>query len=144
MCYYPVLIGYSHVYTRVRYTSSLYLNFRNYFRYARTEGACGKVVLAYLIRFLVVELTYSASNPKFDMVLYLRLIILSVGGDVHVDNKTLLVTDFVNLKIKLTQSFRGAHRDNIYVRVFIKVSPRTCINILCFSKKEVHATCQNF
>jgi hypothetical protein len=77
-----------------------------------------------LIRFLVVELTYSASNPKFDMVLYLRLIILSVGGDVPVNNKTLLVTDFVNLKIKLTQSFRGAHRDNIYVRVFIKVSPQ--------------------
>jgi hypothetical protein len=80
----------------------------------------------------VVKLTYSASNPKFDMVLYLRLIILSVGGDVPVDNKTLLVTDFVNLKIKLTQSFRGAHRDNIYVRVFIKVSPHTCINILYF------------
>jgi hypothetical protein len=34
--YYPVLIGYSHVYTRVSYTSSLYLNFSN----ARTEGGC--------------------------------------------------------------------------------------------------------
>jgi hypothetical protein len=38
--YYPVLIGYSHVYTRVSYTSSLYLNFSNYFSYARTEGGC--------------------------------------------------------------------------------------------------------
>jgi hypothetical protein len=34
--------------------------------------------------------------------LYLRLIILSVGGDVPVDNETLLVTDFVNIKIKPT------------------------------------------
>jgi hypothetical protein len=33
-----------------------------------------------------------------------------VGGDVPVDSETLLVTDFVNLKIRLTQSFRGAHK----------------------------------
>jgi hypothetical protein len=33
-------------------------------------------------------------------VLYLRLIILSVKDDVHVDSETLLVTDFINLKIK--------------------------------------------
>jgi hypothetical protein len=33
-----------------------------------------------------------------------------VGGDVPVDSETLLVTDFVNPKIKLTQSFRGAHK----------------------------------
>jgi hypothetical protein len=37
-------------------------------------------------------------------VLYLRLIIFLVGGDVPVDNETLLVTDFVNLKIKPVQS----------------------------------------
>jgi hypothetical protein len=41
-------------------------------------------------------------------VLYLQLIILSVGDDVpiNIDSKTLLVIDFVNLKIKLIQSFR--------------------------------------
>jgi hypothetical protein len=43
-------------------------------------------------------------------VLYLRLIILSVEGDVLVDSETIFVTDFVNFKIKLTQSFRCAHR----------------------------------
>jgi hypothetical protein len=44
-------------------------------------------------------------------MLYLCLIILSVGGDVPVDSDALLVTDFVNLKIKPTQSFEVAHKD---------------------------------
>jgi hypothetical protein len=47
-----------------------------------------------------------------------------VGDDVSIDNETLLVTDFVNLKIKSTQSFKDAHRDRVYVRVFIKLSAR--------------------
>jgi hypothetical protein len=55
-------------------------------------------------------------------VLYLRLIILLVGGDASVDNEMLLVTDFVNLKIKLTQSFRCVHRDRVCMRIFIRVS----------------------
>jgi hypothetical protein len=41
---------------------------------------------------------------------------------VPVDNETLLITDFVNLKIKPVQSFEGAHRGRVYVRVFIGVS----------------------
>jgi hypothetical protein len=40
-------------------------------------------------------------------MLYLRLIILSVRDDVFIDNETFLFIDFVNLKIKLTQSFQG-------------------------------------
>jgi hypothetical protein len=36
------------------------------------------------------------------MVLYLRLIILLVKDDVPIDSETLLITNFVNLKIKLT------------------------------------------
>jgi hypothetical protein len=58
---------------------------------------------------------------------------------VHVDSETLLVTDFVNFNIKPTQSFECAHRDNVYVRVFIWMSARTCINIyVCtvFLKKK--------
>jgi hypothetical protein len=42
-----------------------------------------------------------------------------VEGDVSVDNETLLVTDFVNLKIKLTQFFEGTHRGSVCIRVFI-------------------------
>jgi hypothetical protein len=52
-------------------------------------------------RFKILDLIY---------VLYLRLIIFSVGGDVPIDSEALLVTDFVNLKINPTQSFEGAHR----------------------------------
>jgi hypothetical protein len=39
--------------------------------------------------------------------------------DVSVNRKTLLMTDFVNLKIKLTQSFECTHISRVYVRVFI-------------------------
>jgi hypothetical protein len=35
------------------------------------------------------------------------------------------MTDFMNLNIKSTQYFKGAHRDRIYVCVFIKVSTHT-------------------
>jgi hypothetical protein len=60
---------------------------------------------------------------------YLWLIILSVGDDVSVDRETLLVTDFVNLKIKPVQFFRCAHRNMTYMRVFIGVSDYMCISI---------------
>jgi hypothetical protein len=46
-------------------------------------------------------------------VLHLRLIILSVRGDVPIDSKTLLVTDFVNLKIKSAQSFRCDYKSKV-------------------------------
>jgi hypothetical protein len=45
-----------------------------------------------------------------------------VGDDVPVDSEALLVTDFMNLKIKLVQFFGGAHRSMVCVRVFICVS----------------------
>jgi hypothetical protein len=48
-----------------------------------------------------------------------------VGDDVPVDTEVLLVTD----KIKPAQSFRGAHRGRVFVRVFIGVSARTCMSI---------------
>jgi hypothetical protein len=63
-----------------------------------------------------------------------------VGSDVPVDSETLLVTDFVNLKIKPTQSFRYAHRSRVYVRMFIGVSAHTymsiCVCLYCISKKK--------
>jgi hypothetical protein len=49
----------------------------------------------------VAELTHTGSNLRFDMSIAFTTNILTVVGDVDVDNKTLLVTDFVNLKIKL-------------------------------------------
>jgi hypothetical protein len=52
-----------------------------------------------------------------------------VRGDVPVDSDALLVTDLVNLKIKPAQSFGGAHRGRVCVRVFIGVSAHTCMSI---------------
>jgi hypothetical protein len=74
-------------------------------------------------------------------VLHLRLIILSVAGDVSVDSETLLVTDFMNLKIKSVQSFGYVHRDKLYIHTFIKVNVHIYIYIYkylclyCISKK---------
>jgi hypothetical protein len=52
-----------------------------------------------------------------------------VEGNVTVDSDTLLVTDFVNLKIKSSQSFECAHRGRVCVRVFIGVNAHTCMGI---------------
>jgi hypothetical protein len=52
-----------------------------------------------------------------------------VGGDVPVDIDALLMTDFMNFKIKPTQSFRGAHMGRVCVRVFIGVNVRMCMSI---------------
>jgi hypothetical protein len=57
-----------------------------------------------------------------------------VGGDVSINSETFLLTDFVNLKIKLTRSFRDVHRDRMCVRVFVRMSVRTCINIYTFTE----------
>jgi hypothetical protein len=57
-----------------------------------------------------------------------------------VDTETLLVTDFMNLKIKPTQSFGGAHRGRVCVHVFIGVSAHTCMSFcVCtvFLKKSM-------
>jgi hypothetical protein len=51
-------------------------------------------------------------------VTYLRLIILSVVDDISVDSEMLLMTDFVNLKIKSAHFFKSDHM--MYVRVFIE------------------------
>jgi hypothetical protein len=56
-----------------------------------------------------------------------------VVDDVFIDSVALLVTDFVNLKIKSAQSFRGTHRYMICGRVFIQVSASTCINICIYT-----------
>jgi hypothetical protein len=64
-----------------------------------------------------------------------------VGGNVSVDSKSLLMTDFMNLKIKSAQSFRGAHRDRVCVRMFIGVSAHTYMSIcVCtvFLKKKLY------
>jgi hypothetical protein len=52
---------------------------------------------------------------------------------------TLLVTDFMNFKIKPAQSFRGAHRGKVCIRVFIRVSAHMCMSIYVYTvlKKQI-------
>jgi hypothetical protein len=56
-----------------------------------------------------------------------------VRGDVSVDSETFLVTDFMNIKIKPTQSFGDAHSDSMCMRVFIGVSTHTCMSIYVYT-----------
>jgi hypothetical protein len=62
-----------------------------------------------------------------------------VGGDIPVDSDALLVTDFVNLKIKPTQSFGGTYRGRVYVRVFIGMSARMYkyLHLYCVSQQKI-------
>jgi hypothetical protein len=60
-----------------------------------------------------------------------------------IDSETLLVTDFVNLKINSAQSFKSVYRDMVYVYIFIWVSTHICMCIyICtmFLKKDSATT----
>jgi hypothetical protein len=70
-------------------------------------------------------------------MLHLRLIILSVGGDVPVDSELLLVTDFVNLKIKSAQFFGAAHR--VGCAHVYRGECSYVYEYLCFKKKSVES-----
>jgi hypothetical protein len=45
-----------------------------------------------------------------------------VEDDVSVDSETLLVIEFINLKINLAQSFKNAYKNRMCTHIFIKVS----------------------
>jgi hypothetical protein len=67
----------------------------------------------------VLELIHLDSNSKFDMCIIFMTNYFLVGDDVFIDNETLLVTDFVNLKIKSVQSFRNTHRNKVCMYIHI-------------------------
>jgi hypothetical protein len=77
----------------------------------------------------MMSIPLSKGEKYLFLKLYLRLIIFIVGDDVFIDSEILLVIDFMNLKIKSAQSFRSAYKDRMCVRVFIRVSAHTYINI---------------
>jgi hypothetical protein len=43
------------------------------------------------------------------------------------------MADFVNFKIKSAQSFKCAHRDRVYVCVFIWMNDHTCMSIYVYA-----------
>jgi hypothetical protein len=55
--------------------------------------------------------------------------------DVPVDSETLLMTDFVNLKIKPAQSFKNAHRDRMCVHSVECSYVYEYLCLYCVSKK---------
>jgi hypothetical protein len=56
-----------------------------------------------------------------------------VRGDILVDSDVLLMTNFVNLKIKSTQSFGCAHIGKMCVHMFIEVSAHMHISIYVYT-----------
>jgi hypothetical protein len=55
-----------------------------------------------------------------------------MGTDVPVDSESLLMTDFINLKIKPTQSFRGNNMGRTYVYIFIEVNAHIYVYIYIY------------
>jgi hypothetical protein len=50
-----------------------------------------------------------------------------VRDDVPVDSETFLMTDFVNLKIKPSQSYESAYRSKVYMRIYIGIYNHMCM-----------------
>jgi hypothetical protein len=56
-----------------------------------------------------------------------------MGGDISVNNETFLVTDFMNLKIKLTQYFRCVHKNSVFIEVSVHTYMMIYVcTVLCF------------
>jgi hypothetical protein len=55
-----------------------------------------------------------------------------VVDDVSIDSETLLVTDFINLKIKPTKSFEYAHRGRLCMRIH-RESTYMCMSICIYT-----------
>jgi hypothetical protein len=77
----------------------------------------------------MVKLNHSGLNLRFDIgVIFMTNYFFSKRRH-HVNNDTLLMIYFMNLKIKSTQSFKCGHKDKICIHMFIEMSNHTYINI---------------
>jgi hypothetical protein len=66
-----------------------------------------------------VELIYLGLNPRFDISVVFTINYFFSERQRLYRSKTFLMTDFVNLKIKLIQFFRDAHRTRIYIYKYL-------------------------
>jgi hypothetical protein len=88
-----------------------------------------KVGLAQLVKFLVIKLIHSGLNLRFNIgVIFMTNYFFSERRYL-IDIETLLMTDFMNLKIKSAQSFRCTHKSMMYIDIFIGVRAHMCISI---------------
>jgi hypothetical protein len=98
------------------------------------------VELVQLVRFLVVELIHSDLNPRFNMYVIFTTNYSFSQRRRPVNNETLLMTDFVNLKIRTAQSFRCAHNSRVCVHIFIRMNDHIYIYkylcLYCVSQKK--------
>jgi hypothetical protein len=74
----------------------------------------------------VVKLIYSDLNLRF--VVFMTNY-FSMKCNINIDSDVFLVTEFVNLKIKLAQSFKYVHKNKVCVRVLIELSNHTYMSI---------------
>jgi hypothetical protein len=89
----------------------------------------GRVGLAQLIRFLVVELIHSDSDLIFNMSVVFMTNYFLVGDGVHIDSELFLVR-LHESQDKTVQSFRGDHKDKMCVHVFIVMIICMCIGFI--------------
>jgi hypothetical protein len=81
----------------------------------------------------MLKLIHSDLNTRFNMSVVFTANYLLMRDDVSIDNDALLMTDFVNLKIKPVQSFRRAHIGRVYVCIFIRVNTHTYMSIYVYT-----------
>jgi hypothetical protein len=81
----------------------------------------------------VVELIYTVLNSRFDMSVIFTDNYSFSGRRRPINNESFLVTDFVNLKIKLTQSFKNIYRGKSYVYIFIGIGSHIYLNIYIYT-----------
>jgi hypothetical protein len=90
---------------------------------------CCQIIVA-TVRFTVFPTNHIGSNLTVYCIFMLNYflvvcnILITVNYflvvcDILINSETLLVINFINLKIKLVQSFECTYRSRVYVRVFI-------------------------
>jgi hypothetical protein len=81
----------------------------------------------------MAKLIYSVLNFRFDMFIIFMINYFFSRRQRHIDSEILFVINFVNLRLKLAQSFRTIHRYRVCIRVFIGISLH--LYYICIKKK---------
>jgi hypothetical protein len=91
------------------------------------NGCC--LSLAQLVKFLVVKLIHPDSNIRFGMSIAFMTNYYFSGTRRPRRQRNALSDRLRESQDQSAQSFEGAHRDRVYVRVFIEMSIYVCISI---------------
>jgi hypothetical protein len=83
------------------------------------EGRRCRVGLAYSCSDFFGGNNHSVLNFRFDMIVVFTINYFLVGDNVSVDSEMFLITNFINFKIKSTQSFKNTHINMMCVYILI-------------------------